>query len=180
MPASETADLDLPADDLWGSPALELGEALAGADSPDHAAALLEQAVADRLGDGPALDLVATEAVRRLPSHDSDLPALASSLDISERQLRRRCNAAVGLPPKTLHRVFRFQRFLARAWTLERPSAHVAQLAADAGYADQAHLTRDAKELEGRSPRAVLLESEQRCGCSHDHSASYGPLLERL
>ena len=49
--------------------------------------------------------------------------------------------------------------------------------AADAGYADQAHLTREAKELEGRSPRTLLLESEQRCGCGHDHAASYRPLL---
>jgi AraC-like DNA-binding protein len=121
---------------------------------------------------------LAAEAVRRLlPAQPTDLKALAASLFISERQPRRRCEAAVGLAPKLLHRILRFQRFIALAWTLERPSTQLARLAADAGYADQAHLTREAKRLEGRSPRAPLLESEQRCGCGHDHAASYGPLL---
>jgi AraC-like DNA-binding protein len=178
LPASETTDLDLGADELWGSRAAALGEALASAGSPQRAQALLEQAVADRLADGPNLDPVATEAVRRLvPARPTGLDALASALYISERQLRRRCEAAVGLAPKALHRILRFQRFIALAWTLEQPSAQLARLAADAGYADQAHLTREAQRLEGRSPRTLLQESEQRCGCGHDHAASYGPLL---
>lgn len=96
---------------------------------------------------------------------------------ISERQLRRRFTTAVGVSPKALHRILRFQRFLALAWTVEQPSAQLARLAAEAGYADQAHLTREATRLEGRSPRTLLLESEQRCGCGHDHAASYEPLL---
>jgi AraC-like DNA-binding protein len=178
LPASETAGLDLGADELWGSRALALGEALANAGSAQRAAALLEQAVADRVADGPDLDPLATEAVRRLmPPQSTDLNSLATSLYISERQLRRRCEAAVGLTPKLLHRILRFQRFIALAWTLERPSTQLARLAAEAGYADQAHLTREAKRLEGRSPRTLLLESEQRCGCGHDHAASYAPLL---
>ena len=179
LPASEAADHDLGADELYGSWAGALGEALADADSPDRAAALLERAVAARLADGPDLDPLVAEAVQRLgPAEASDLRSLASALYVSERQLRRRCEAAVGMTPKALHRILRFQRFIALAWTLERPSTQLARLAADAGYSDQAHLTREAKQLEGRSPRTLLLESEQRCGCGHDHAASYGPLLE--
>jgi len=68
-------------------------------------------------------------------------------------------------------------RFLALAWSRERPSTQVARLAVEAGYADHAHLSREAARLEGRSPRTFLSESELRCGCGHDHSASYGPLL---
>jgi hypothetical protein len=41
------------------------------------------------------------------------------------------------LSPKVLQRMLRFQRFLALADKLERPSAHLAHLAAEAGYADQ-------------------------------------------
>ena len=178
LPASETADLDLGANELWGDGALALGESLAAVDSPQNAAGVLERAVADRLAEGPELDSVATEAVARLvPAEHSDLNSLASSLNISERQLRRRFDEAVGLAPKLLHRILRFQRFLALAWTLDRPSEQLARLAADAGYADQAHLTREATALEGRSPRTLLLESEQRC-CGHDHAASYAPLLK--
>jgi hypothetical protein len=32
--------------------------------------------------------------------------------------------------------------------------------------------------LTGQSPRALLLESEEKCGAAHDHAASYGPLLQ--
>jgi AraC-like DNA-binding protein len=178
IPACETADLDLSADDLWGTSAVALGEALAGAASPDDAAALLERAVADRLADGPDLDAIAAEAAKRLLAIGArGVNSLASSLYMSERQLRRRFEASIGLPPKTLHRILRFQRFIALAWTLDEPSKQLARLAADAGYADQAHLTREAKELEGRSPLTLLRESERRCGCGHDHAASYRQLL---
>ena len=53
----------------------------------------------------------------------------------------------------------------------------VAMLKPPMGIQIQAHLNREAARLEGRSPRAFLSESEQRCGCGHDHSASYAPLL---
>jgi hypothetical protein len=76
-----------------------------------------------------------------------------------------------------LHRIFRFQRFLALAWSSEHPSSDITQLALRAGYADQAHLSRDAAALEGRPPSSFLPELERRCCCGHDHSASYGPLL---
>ena len=42
------------------------------------------------------------------------LRALRSSLFVSERQFRRRCEAATGLAPKALQRMLRFQGFLAR------------------------------------------------------------------
>jgi AraC-like DNA-binding protein len=102
---------------------------------------------------------------------------MASSLFISERQLRRRFETATGLTPTTLHRILRCQRFLALAWTSERPSTQIGRLALEGRYHDQAHLNREAERVEGRSPRAFLSESEQRCGCWHDHSASYAPLL---
>jgi AraC-like DNA-binding protein len=53
----------------------------------------------------------------------------------------------------------------------------VAGLAIDAGYADQAHLTRECRRLTGLTPRELLGGSIDRCGCGHDHSASYEPFL---
>jgi AraC-like DNA-binding protein len=108
--------------------------------------------------------------------------SLTSSLYISERQLRRRCQAAVGLAPKPLHRMLRFQRFLAlaqHAIAQGRGATEegLAMLAAEAGYADQPHLTRECLRLTGASPRAFLGEAEHQCGCGHDHAASFAPLL---
>jgi methylphosphotriester-DNA--protein-cysteine methyltransferase len=73
---------------------------------------------------------------------------------LSERQLRRRFEHAVGYGPATLARVQRFQRFLAHAQ--RTPTAPLARLAADAGYADQAHLARECRRLAGLPPRALL------------------------
>jgi AraC-like DNA-binding protein len=178
VPSSALVDLLQGADELWGDRADALGERLAAAGSALEAAAHLERAVADRLPDAPAPDALVAEGVRRLMSgRRAGVASMASSLFISERQLRRRFEAATGLAPTTLHRILRFQRFLALAWTCERPSTQVARLAVEAGYVDHAHLSREAARLEGRSPRSFLSESEQRCGCGHDHSVSYGPLL---
>jgi AraC-like DNA-binding protein len=179
LPASELVDLDLGADELWGGAAVALGEALAGCASPQEAAATLEAAIVRRLADGVDLDPIAIEAVSRLlPGRTHDVGSLTSELFISERQLRRRCQAAIGLAPKTLHRMLRFQGFLARAGTHERPSTQLARLAAEAGYADQSHLTRESVRLAGISPHPLMLESERHCRCAHDHAASYGPLLQ--
>jgi len=53
----------------------------------------------------------------------------------------------------------------------------VAVLAAEAGYADQPHLTRECLRLTGLSPRVFLGEAEDHCGCGHDHAAAFMPLL---
>jgi hypothetical protein len=53
----------------------------------------------------------------------------------------------------------------------------LAQLAADSGFADQPHLTREAARLAGRTPHRLLVESERVCAGAHDHSLSYEPLL---
>ncbi|WIM92543.1 helix-turn-helix domain-containing protein [Actinoplanes oblitus] len=90
------------------------------------------------------------EAVRLLRDPRVRVPSLGDRLGIGDRQLRRRFSAAVGYGPKTLQRIFRFRRFLS---LLGQGSA--AELAALAGYTDQAHLTRETVEFAGLTP-AVL------------------------
>ena len=76
------------------------------------------------------------------------------------------CGAGSSAPsatgPRTLRRVLRFQRFLAAARTAEPGS--LARLAADAGYADQAHLARDCRRLAGLTPSALLAEGAGPAG----------------
>ncbi|MGH2895956.1 MAG: AraC family transcriptional regulator [Solirubrobacteraceae bacterium] len=84
---------------------------------------------------------------------DDGVAALAREFAISERQLRRRFHAAVGYGPGTLARVLRFRRFIAM---LDRGRDDLAGLAFDAGYADQAHLTRESRRLAGLSPVGVV------------------------
>jgi transcriptional regulator GlxA family with amidase domain len=80
---------------------------------------------------------------------------IGDSLGVSERQLLRRFRAAVGYGPKMLARVLRFQRFATAGWGASEETT-LARLAADAGYADQAHLARDCRQLAGVAPGVVL------------------------
>lgn len=186
LPASELVDLTVKLDELWGCSAVMLGERMFSTGTPDLALAVLQRYVAGRLAMSDGLDSVILEAVRQLmPWRSTDVGAVASALSLSESQLRRRCVAAVGLAPKTLHRTLRFQGFLALAQRRITQGggptdARLAELAAEAGYADQAHLSRECLRLTGASPRAFLGDAEQKCACGHDHAASYAPLLRAL
>jgi len=79
---------------------------------------------------------------------------LAGDLGISGRQLGRRFLNEVGLGPKLLCRILRFQQVF-RA--VEREDKNWAGIAADCGYYDQAHLIRDFRQFAGQTP-SVLFE----------------------
>ncbi|MFB4312294.1 DUF6597 domain-containing transcriptional factor [Actinomadura sp. GTD37] len=179
--AAEMAGLVLDADELWGRSAAALGDVVAAAASPGEALAAVQFHVRERAGTPP--DRLVSEAVRGLmPWRTSDVMSLSASLHISETQLRRRCRTAVGLAPKVLHRILRFQGFLALVQQAiaqgRAPTAvGLALLARRVGYADQPHLTRECVRLTGVPPRALLAETHRTCANGHDHSASFAPVL---
>ena len=76
--------------------------------------------------------------------------AFADALGLHVRSLERLAGAELGIAPKRLARLVRLRGVLARLHAGEAGS--LAALAADCGYADQAHLTRDLKALTGRLP----------------------------
>jgi methylphosphotriester-DNA--protein-cysteine methyltransferase len=100
--------------------------------------------------------LVAAAVARLRNTQPRSVSAIAEEVGISERQLRRRFQATVGYGPKTLARVLRFQRMLAIA--RERSSRDLGQLAVDAGYADQAHMTAECTRLAGLPPGRLIAE----------------------
>ena len=75
---------------------------------------------------------------------------IAKRVACSPRQLEREFAAGVGLSPKELSRIVRFQNLLRVAG--RRPEASWADLAAHGGYADQAHLVREFKAFSGATP----------------------------
>ncbi|HTE54592.1 MAG TPA: DUF6597 domain-containing transcriptional factor [Kofleriaceae bacterium] len=155
--ASDLLDRDVRLTDLWGRGAAPLIDSL---DRPATARArldALERALlahrgAPGTGTVDPLGPVATAWLARHPG--GRIEALAREIGVSPRQLHRRFVAAVGYGPKTFQRIARFQRLLA----LARPPARarLGQLALEAGYADQAHMTREVGELAGRTPAAVV------------------------
>jgi AraC-like DNA-binding protein len=177
LPAAELAEVRVGADELWGSFATALGERVARTTSVRAAVSALETGVVSRLAQAQQLDELVAELVRRVYAGSADsIAAIASSLYVSERQLRRRCEAATGLSPKELQRIVRFQRFLALAQDGDH-SGTLTSLARRAGYSDQSHLSRESMRLAGSPPRELLLASAQHCHGVHDHAASHRPLL---
>ena len=105
--------------------------------------------VADAAPD-PAVTRAA--ALLRAPSARSE--DVAAEVGLSTRQFRRRCHVTVGYGPKTLQRVLRFQRFVRRL-DASSGACDLASAAVEAGYADQAHLTRECAVLSGLTPAAL-------------------------
>jgi AraC-like DNA-binding protein len=153
--ASELTDLRVDLNALWGREADELAERLDATPTPDAVRRLLEWRVAARVspfnGVDPAIAFVVA-ALERYPS--LTISRLARELAISRRQLQRRALVALGYGPKTFARIMRFQRFVGMG-RAER-DGQLARLARDAGYADQAHLTRECRRLSGLTPQQLL------------------------
>ena len=78
--------------------------------------------------------------------------ALAGRLNVSLRQLQRRFKDEVGIGPKLLSRIQRFQRVF---WALESSPAWV-DVAVQCGYFDQAHLINDFRYFAGDAPASLL------------------------
>jgi AraC-like DNA-binding protein len=174
LPADELVDQVVPFSEVCGESA-DLAARLAEASGPDTALQALQLDLLHRQARTPPPDPLVAEAVRRLmPWCPTGIGQLTEDLAISESQLRRRCLAGVGVAPKALQRILRFQGYLALAQAAE-PGRRVSDLAAEVGYADHAHLARECLRLTGQTPRELLGDAVD--GCGHDHAASYGPFL---
>jgi AraC-like DNA-binding protein len=151
---SDLTDHDTPLADLWGSRAGEMEERLHAAPGMGSMVASAERLLLSRLPEGRR-DGRVDSAVRLVMGTRgrARLEGLAGAAALSGRQLERRFRAAVGLSPKKLSRIVRFQRLVRLA---RRPGAFAwAEAAARCGYFDQAHLIRDVRAFSGAAPAGL-------------------------
>lgn len=166
-PAAELAGVTVDGDAVLGAVARELHERVEEADGWaarfDAVDDVLHRAVNG--ASGSAARPVAPEvrrAWRRVVASAGTVPvrALADEVGWSERHLGQRLRAEVGVTPKVAGRMARFDRARRRlsARAVAGEPLRLADLAADGGYADQAHLTREFGALAGCSPTRWLAE----------------------
>jgi AraC-like DNA-binding protein len=156
VPAHELLDAETPLRDIWGA-AAGLAARVSEFAAVEERLEAAEATVVERLATATAPDvLVAAMAAGLARRPSARVGDLSRDAGLSERQLRRRFEAAVGYGPKTLHRVLRFQRWLALARQPEAGRLGLAGLAMLAGYADQAHMTREVSRLAGVPPTSLL------------------------
>ncbi len=185
LPAGELAGVDLEAADLLGPFASEVRERVRAESSWPARFAVLDRMLLTRLGsdeDGWSAGAgsagagladarsVITGSVgaevgyawqRLLRSGGTVRVAdLAAATGWSDRHLRSRFRAETGLTPKAAARVIRFHR--ARRRLLRRAAGQeqliLADLAAECGYYDQAHLAREFRALAGCAPTDWLAD----------------------
>ena len=97
------------------------------------------------------IDPLAPRFARAAAHPRARIATLAADLGCSERSLRHFAGLHIGLSPKTAARVARLHNVLATSLPQADPSWTALALAA--GYADQAHLIRETRELLGETPR---------------------------
>ncbi|WP_454294195.1 helix-turn-helix domain-containing protein [Salana multivorans] len=99
-------------------------------------------------------------AIEELISSDRTIvraDQVAEHVALSTRAVQRLMQRYVGLPPLTVIRRYRLQEAAQRL--RENPSLTIAQVAADLGYADHAHLSSDFRHILGLAPNAYRHDS---------------------
>jgi len=148
-PLSEIVNCRVPLAEFWRRETHQLLDKVAGDRGATDVGMALETFLLNRLAQvGPADRQIASlrrAAGDNCPPAGIRVDRLAAHMGMSERTLRRRCVDAFGYGFKTLDRVLRFQRFMRLAAHPSKGS--LADLAARAGYADQAHMAREVHRM---------------------------------
>jgi AraC-like DNA-binding protein len=154
IPATELTDQSIELALLNGAQqARDISEQIS---ETDDRVAVLESYLLQRLRETRPADprfLALTHAIWRNPC-DLTVDSLTGLSGLSSRQLERKFLQQVGIGPKTLLRVLRFQKATRIASAIARPNWTA--IAADCGYFDQAHLIRDFRKFTGHTPRGYF------------------------
>jgi methylphosphotriester-DNA--protein-cysteine methyltransferase len=123
------------------------------AETAERALAVLEDALLARLrrrGAGGDPRVATAVALIEAAGGDVRVEAAAAEAGASRRHLERLFLDEVGVGPKVLARLARFQAAAARV--VGQPSAPLAAVSGDTGYFDQSHMIRDFLAFSGSSP----------------------------
>jgi AraC-like DNA-binding protein len=160
LPSTELRNGSVPLTDVWGTKNERFARISDEPNLPERMSALAD-ALLGRLALASPFDEVVVASIRWLATHPNGrVERLSQWIGISSRHLQRRFLVAVGYGPKTFQSILRFQRLLNLAGGAGA-GQRLAELAADAGYADQAHMTREVHRF-AKCPPTALLRSD-RC-----------------
>jgi AraC-like DNA-binding protein len=157
VPLSALTDRAVSLDDLWGPPvASRLWEALALARDDAARVATIAREL-ERRARRTEDDDVTARAVAALvaTAGRARIDAIAGRSGTTTRQLQRRFKDRVGVAPKVLARILRFQRTLLHRASGGPSRTDWVRVAVECGYADQSHLIRDYAAFAGDTPASL-------------------------
>lgn len=155
MPLNELSDRMVGLDDVLGAAGTALRERL-GAETDWHCRlGLVESFVMDKVTKSRAASREVDGALRAIATSGGrvTISSLAADIGWSRKHLASRFADQVGLSPKAVARIVRFNRASALART--RSTVDWADLALECGYADQSHLVREFHRLSGGTPTSL-------------------------
>jgi AraC-like DNA-binding protein len=148
---------DVPLRDLWPGHRAAPWDDVAAERSASAKLAAIAEVMRVRLRTDGEFDDFVMHAAAWIARHPfASLDGLSGLSRLSERQIRRQFDEAIGYGPKKLQRILRLQRLL---WLASHETSRVeslAQLSFATGYADQSHMTREVIALTGVLPRHLL------------------------
>ena len=154
MPVDIFAGIRRPLTEIMPPQAAKFETRIAGAATLDNHFDALEALMLERLENGAIHSCVQRAlAIVEETAGQIRISDLARRCQVSTRHLANLLRNWVGLSPKKLARVVRFQNFLAQMES--EPSESSAARAAELGYFDQAHLTREVAQFFGSTPGRV-------------------------
>ncbi|WP_437813095.1 helix-turn-helix domain-containing protein [Sorangium sp. So ce1078] len=161
VPMAELTGRVLSARDLLPRKYARLAERLEELPTWDERFDLIERALGERVDEARHELGVVPWALRRIEELGGavDMRALARELGYSQKHVIGLFRENVGVPPKLLARLVRFDRLIKHLKA--GASGTWAELAQRFGYYDQAHLARDVKQFTGTTPtkaRATLID----------------------
>jgi AraC-like DNA-binding protein len=156
LPMSELTGRIVDLDAIFGREGRDLAEAVRGSAAWEERFALIDSFLLRRLARAATPSRAALWAWTELRRTGGRTPAgdLAHRLGWSPKKLIREFRDQVGLPPKTVARVIRFDALNRKLTAAARVCW--ADLATECGYFDQSHLVRDVVQFTGRTPREHL------------------------
>ena len=155
LPMHLVANRMIDLSDLFGDDARRLIEQLQEAEDHEHRFALLDATLLARISKSRPLSPIAMQAWHRLvrTSGRADIGKLATEFDCSRKHLVSKFHEQVGLAPKPLAKLLRFNHVIRR---LKSGAGDWAALADRCGFYDQAHFIKDFREFAGMTPSAFM------------------------
>jgi AraC-like DNA-binding protein len=159
IPQNEIAGRLIALDAVLGGTARELHSRIADAPTPAESVRQVEAILLARLNQFRRRDEAALKAIALILRAGGclSIDRLARETGINPRKLDRTFNTRVGLPPKTLCRIVRFQKVF-KMIERQKSSPDWVQIALDCGYYDQSHFIKEFKAFAGKEPTSYLAE----------------------
>jgi AraC-like DNA-binding protein len=161
IPAHELTNRTVTLEDVLGNSAAELIERIAESSTSMQKIKHVEKAFIHLAQQNSlksfSIEFAILESLTK--NHSIPVSRLADEFGYSSRQLQRKLNNFIGLPPRLFMRISRFEKILQ---TIQNSALQGnlswSDLAFSCGYSDQAHFIRDFREFTGHTPTTYIAD----------------------